>query len=196
MGAAVAGRAALLAALALRARLLPLLALTPVEPLRQCRPARAELGKLGRQRLDPAPRSLDGLAQTGGLPGQRLERGRLATRSLQDPAQFRGRAGRRHRPHRRGRAQQPVLQPLLRGLGDLQGQAHPVKLRGQRPDRLLLVAQSPKLRNVPDNPAVLPPDRLLVALLSLQGLAQFEVLGLQRSEPVLPGPGRRCRRLC
>ena len=80
-------------------------------------------------------------------------------------------------------------------LGHLQGHAHPVNLRGQRPDRLLLVAQSPKLRNVPDNLAVLPPDRLLVALLSLQGLAELAVLGLQRSEPVLLGAGGRCRRL-
>ena len=34
-----------------------------------------------------------------------------------------------------------------------------------------------------------------MALLSLQGLAQLEVLGLQRSEPVLPSPGCRRRRL-
>ena len=85
------------------------------------------------------------------------------------------------------------LPPLM--LGHPQGQAHPVKLRGQRPDRLGLVAQSPKLRNVADNLAVLPPDRLPVALLCVQGLAQLEVLGLQRCEPVFPNPGGRRRRL-
>ena len=64
-GAAVAGRAGLLAARAFRARLVLLLALAPVKPVRQHRPGRAQLRKLGFQRLDPAPRYLHGFAQPG-----------------------------------------------------------------------------------------------------------------------------------
>ena len=51
-GAAMTGCAALLAALAPRPRLLLLLALSPEQRLRQHGPARAELRKLGFQRLD------------------------------------------------------------------------------------------------------------------------------------------------
>ena len=51
-GAAVAGRAALLTALAPRARRLLPLALAPEQRLRQDGPCRTELGKLGIQRLD------------------------------------------------------------------------------------------------------------------------------------------------
>ena len=51
-GAAMTGSAALLAALAPRPRLLLLLALSPEQRLRQHGPARAELRKLGFQRLD------------------------------------------------------------------------------------------------------------------------------------------------
>ena len=260
LGAAVAGRAVLLTAHSLRARLLLLLAPAPVEPLRQHRPSRAQPVKLGLQRLDPTPRPPDGLAQPSVLPGQRPDRGLLAPRPAQDPAQLRIHVGQllRQRPaggakprkpgfrrlparlrrlhgpvqpgvllaqpgdrgllasrppkyiaqvsglvewqSRQGRPERaelgkPSPQLLPRMLGHLQGQAYPVKLRGQRPDRLALVAQSPKLRNVADNLAVLPPDRLLVALLSLHGLAQLEVLGLQRCEPDLPNPGCRRRRL-
>ena len=62
LGAAVAGRAALLAALALRARFVLLLALAPVERFRQHRPGCAKPRKLGLQRLDPVPRRLRALA--------------------------------------------------------------------------------------------------------------------------------------
>ena len=260
LGAAVAGRAALLAALALRARLVLLLALAAEQLPRQHGPGRTQPGKLGFQRLDPAPRSLDGFAQPGILPGQRLDRGLLAPRPAQGPAQLAiharellrqrpagGAKTRKPRVRRlpaglrrlHGLAQPGVLlaQPGDRGLlasrpakhiaqvsglverhsrqrrperaelgkpgrqlpplmlGRIQGQVCPSKLRGQRPDLLALVARSPKLRNMADNLAVLPPDRLPVALLSLHGLAQLEVLGLQRCEPVLASLGGRRRRL-
>ena len=93
LGAAVAGRAALLAALALRARLVLLLALATEQLPRQHGPSRTQPGKLGFQRLDPALRSLHGLAQPAVLPGQRLDRGLLAPRSAQDFAQLGVHAG-------------------------------------------------------------------------------------------------------
>ena len=71
-GAAMAGRAAPLAAPTPGARRLPLLALAAEQRLRQHRPGRAKLRELGFQRLDPALRCLRGPAQTGhlGLQGQ------------------------------------------------------------------------------------------------------------------------------
>ena len=69
LGAAVAGRAALLAALVFRARLVLLLALAAVERPRQHRPGRTKPLKLDFQRLDPVPRRLRALAQGGRSPG-------------------------------------------------------------------------------------------------------------------------------
>ena len=87
-GAAVAGRAVLLAALTLRARFVLLLALAAVERSRQHRSGRAKPLKLGFQRLDPVPRRLRALAQAGVLPGQRLDRSLLAPRPSQSPAEI------------------------------------------------------------------------------------------------------------
>ena len=83
LGAAVAGRAALLAALALRARFVLLLALAPEQLLRQHGPRRAQLRKLGLQRLEPAARTLHGLAQPGVLLTQHVVRRLLAPRPPQ-----------------------------------------------------------------------------------------------------------------
>ena len=88
LGAAVAGRAALLAALVFRARLVLLLALAAVERPRQHRPGRTKPLKLDFQRLDPVPRRLRALAQAGVLPGQRLDRSLLAPRPSQSPAEI------------------------------------------------------------------------------------------------------------
>ena len=88
LGAAVAGRAALLAALAFGARLVLLLALAAVERPRQHRPGRTKPLKLDFQRLDPVPRRLRALAQAGVLPGQRLDRSLLAPRPSQSPAEI------------------------------------------------------------------------------------------------------------
>ena len=94
----------MLAALAPCARLLLLLALAPVEPLRHHRAARAQLGKLGFQRFNPAPRSLRGPVQTGVLPGQRFDRRLLATRAAQASAQLHVHARERRRQCPPGRA--------------------------------------------------------------------------------------------
>ena len=191
LGAAVAGRAALLAALVFRARLVLLLALAAVERPRQHRPGRTKPLKLDFQRLDPVPRRLRALAQAGVLPGQRLDRSLLAPRSPQRRAQLSSLVGRQLRQRRPGRPKlgEPGLQLLLPGLEHLQGMAQPEDLVGQRPGPGLGVAQYPHLpvepkglagqllRGLPDalrpllllvearvQPGVLlvPPDHLLV----------------------------------
>ena len=88
LGAAVAARAALLTALALRARFVLLLALAAVERFRQHCSGRAKPLQLGFQRLDPVPRCLRALAQPGVLPGQGLDRSLLTPRPSQGPAEI------------------------------------------------------------------------------------------------------------
>ena len=134
LGAAVAGRAGLLAALAPCARLLLLLALAPVEPLRHHGPARAQLGKLGFQRFDPTPRSLRGPVQTGVLLAQPLDHGLLTPRPLEHGAQLSGLVEGQLRQRRPGRAQlgKPGLQLLFPAPGQLERVAQPVHLVGQR----------------------------------------------------------------
>ena len=143
LGAAVAGRAALLAALALRARLVLLLALAAEQLPREHGPGRTQPGKLGFQRRAPAPRPLDGLAQPGVLPGQRLDRGLLAPRPAQDPAQLRIHVGPLLRQRIAGGAKTP--KPGLRRrparLRSLHGPAQPGVLLGQPGDRGLLASR-------------------------------------------------------
>ena len=145
LGAAVAGRAVLLAAWAPGARLLLLLALAAVERPRQHGPGRAKPREIGFQRLDPVARRLRALAQPGILLVQPADRGLLAPRPPQDVAQVIRLVERQLRQRRPGRAQlrKPDLQHVLPGLGHFQGMAQPVSLVGQRPDPGLAVAQYP-----------------------------------------------------
>ena len=64
------------------------LALAAEQRPRQHCPGRAKPRKLHFQRLDPVPGCLRTLAQPGVLPGQRSDRGLLAPRSPQRPAQL------------------------------------------------------------------------------------------------------------
>ena len=144
LAAAMAGRAALLAAPTPGARRLLLLALATEQRLRQRRPGRVKLRELRFQRLEAVPRCLRGPAQTGVLPGQFVDRDLLAPRSSQELAQLSVFGARRERPRRLGRAQQPGLQAFLRGLGGLQRVAQPAGVVGQRPDPVLLIAQFPR----------------------------------------------------
>ena len=168
LAAAMAGRAALLAAPTPGARRLLLLALAPEQRLRQHRPGRVKLRELRFQRLEAVPRCLRGPAQTGVLPGQFVDRGLLAPRSSQELAQLSVFGARRERPRRLGRAQQPGLQAFLRGLGSLQRVAQPADVVGQRPDPVLLIAQFPR--------AVMQPHGLV------QQPTQGVVLGVRLDE--------------
>ena len=94
-GAAVAGGAALLIALASRSRFFLLLGFAPVEPPRQHRPGRAQSRNLGFQHLDAVPPTLRDPVQTGVLPGQGFDRGLLVPRSPQGPAKIGVDAGER-----------------------------------------------------------------------------------------------------
>jgi len=145
-GAAMAGRAVLLAALALRTRLVLLLALATVEPLRQHRPGRAQPGKLGLQRPDPAPRTLRLPVQTGVLPGQRPDRRLLAPRPAKDPAQLGVHAGQRRRQRLPDRAQfrRTGFRRLPARPCRLQRLAQQGVLLAQPPDRGLLAPRPPQ----------------------------------------------------
>ena len=159
-GTAMAGGAALLAARASGARRLLLLALAAEQHLRQHRPGRAKPGKLRFQRLDPVPRRLHALAQPGVLPGQRFDRGLLAPRSPQRPAQVGIRNGQqlrqrlpdRSKPGKLGLKRLPDctkfgrlnLQRRLPGLQLPHGPAQPSVLLAERSDRGLLAPRSPQ----------------------------------------------------
>ena len=159
-GTAMAWGAALLAARASGARRLLLLALSAEQRLRQHRPGRAKPGKLRFQRLDPIPRRLRALAQPGVLPGQRFDRGLLAPRSPQRPAQFGIRNGQRLRQRLPDRSKPGKLGlkrlsdctkfgrlNLQRRLPPLQlphGPAQPGVLLAERRDRGLLAPRSPQ----------------------------------------------------
>ena len=123
-----------------------MLAPAPVEPLRQHGPGRAQLVKLGLQRLDPAPRSPDGLAQPGVLHGQRPDRGLLAPRSAQDPAQLGIHVGQLLRQRIAGGAKprKPGFRRLPARLRRLHGPAQPGVLLAQPGDRGLLAPRPPK----------------------------------------------------
>ena len=126
----------------------------------QHRPGRAKPGKLRFQRLDPIPRRLRALAQPGVLPGQRFDRGLLAPRSPQRPAQFGIRNGQRLRQRLPDRSKSGKLGlkrlsdctkfgrlNLQRRLPPLQlphGPAQPGVLLAERRDRGLLAPRSPQ----------------------------------------------------
>ena len=146
LGAAVAGRAVLLAAWAPGARLLLLLALAAVERPRQHGPGRAKPREIGFQRLDPVARHLRALAQPGVLTGQGPDRGLPAPRSAQDPAQLGVHAGQRCRQCLPGRAK-PGKAGFRRrpaGLCRLHGLAQPGILLVQPADRGLLAPRPPQ----------------------------------------------------
>ena len=201
LGAAVAGRATLLAALAFRARLVLLFALAPEQLLRQHGPGRAEPRKLGFQRLDPVPRRLRGLAQPGVLPGQGLERRLLAPRSSQGPAEIGIGAGQRLRQRLPdcSKPGKPGFRRLAAGPGRLRGLAQPGILLAQPFDRRLLASRPPQdvaqvsglvrrqlRQRRPGRPKLHNPglQLLLPGLGDVQGVAQPEDLVGQR-----PGPG-------
>ena len=162
LGAAVAGRAALLAALVFRARLVLLLALAAVERPRQHRPGRTKPLKLDFQRLDPVPRRLRALAQAGVLPGQRLDRSLLAPRPSQSPAEIgvcNGQRLRQRLPDRskpgklgfeclpdRAKLGRLNLQRRFPGLQLPHGPAQTAVVLAQRLDRRLLAPRSPQRR--------------------------------------------------
>ena len=162
LGAAMAGRAALLAALAFRARLVLLFALAAVERPRQHSSGRAKPLKLDFQRLDPVPRRLRALAQPGVLPGQRLDRGLLAPRPSQSPAEIgvcngqrlRQRLPDRSKPGKLGLECLPDraklgrlnLQRRFPGLQLPHGPAQTGVVLAQRLDRRLLAPRPPQRR--------------------------------------------------
>ena len=206
LGAAVAGRAALLAALARRARFVLLLALAAVERFRQHCSGRAKPLQLGFQRLDPVPRCLRALAQPGVLPGQGLDRGLLTPRPSQGPAEIgvcngqrlRQRLPDRSKPGKLGLECLPDraklgrlnLQRRFPGLQLPHGPVQPgVLLAPRSPQRRAqlsgLVARQLRQRR-PGRPELDEPglQLLLPGLGHLQGIAQPEDLVGQR-----PGTG-------
>ena len=127
----MAGRAALLAALAFRARLVLLLALAAVERLRQHRPGRAKLRDLGLQRLllvfrllQRRTKTIEIQAKGVDLPGQQPDRVLLILKSPQCRTEMFDHL--RQRPDR-----------ALPGLRLLDGLAQIADLVTQRLDRLL-----------------------------------------------------------
>ena len=128
--------------------------------LRQRLPDRAQLGQLGLRPLPSGLRRLHGLAQPSDLAGRRLRTPCL------------------------GRAQQPGSQAPLRGFGDLQRMAQCSDLVGQRPNRILPVAQSRQLAVDPKDLMQLPAQRVVVSVRLEQDLAKLADL-------VLPGLQRR-----
>ena len=198
----MAGSTALLAAFALRARLLLLLARAPEECLRQGRPGRAEPGKLRLQRRLPGLQLPHRPVQSGVLPGQRLDRRLLAPRPAQNPAQLgvHARQRRRQRLPCLAKYCKPGFRRLPAGPRRLRGLAQPGILLAQPLDRGLLAPRPPQdgaqvsglvgrqlRQRRPGRPKLHNPglQLLLPGLGHLQGIAQPEDLVGQRLGPGL-----------
>ena len=193
-GAAVAGRAVLLAAWAPGARLLLLLALAAVERPRQHGPGRAKPREIGFQRLDPVARRLRALAQPGVLTGQGPDRGLPAPRSAQDPAQLGVHAGQRCRQCLPGRAKpgKAGFRRRRAGLCRLHGLAQPGILLVQPADRGLLAPRPPQdVAQVMDRAdrRDLSPERGAAGALRLR--AQAPGAGVRRDADRAEGGARR-----
>ena len=170
----MAGRAALLAAFAPRARLLLPLALAPEQRLRQDGTGRTEPGNPGFQSRVPGPQRLYLLAQPGDLLAQRFDR---LVPIAQSPE---------------GRGQQGTtgklgLQPLLLDGGLPQDDSQIVDAPRQQSDEVHLVVVSRQLSAEQNGLAGQPAYCRLEALQPLQLAAQPAVLPVRLTG--LPGQG-------